>query len=302
MTLYFDSIYGYEKITNALDPTREVFPFLSYKFLDWSQKIAPNNMSILCNHDQWQQMIDNGTTFTNTSQVHLQLRFYGPATRAGYFTTNGLSPSSFGCRFWTSGDYMYLYNELGYNNTFSSTYLYENHAYQSSLGGTRYVFSTSSMAQPRKNWVLYSDEPGDEWFAWNLQERANDYTCHGIIHKARNINTEMPQAEDFEWLISSGTSTTGMHQSIYNAPDKDINSATWQSKLDSNEPDVGDVFHGWLQDTNLGQPLISQAGYYMGHTGDRILYTGQLVPGYAYRLTDGREYLALDTTYAVRYV
>jgi hypothetical protein len=300
MALYFDSIYSYEKITNALDPSRETFPFLSYKFLDWSQKIAPNNLTLLCYHDQWQQLINGGTNYGRTSEVYLQFQLHGPGTRAGYFEANGLEPSSFGMRLFSQSDYIYNYSERNYTTT-NSTHKYKNSSYQLNHGGVR-IFTASQLNNPRKSWVLYSDEPGDEWFAWCVQESDADFVTHAVLHKAKNINPAIPSEEDFGWLLSTDNMVYGFSQSIHNAGASLCNSQTWQCQLRYLSKVVGDTTHAWLTDTVMGQPMISQAGYYMGHQGDRILYTTNLVQGYSYRLTDGREYLALSGDYAVRYV
>lgn len=212
MTAYFDHIDNAVNITTSnFDPTNEVFTFLSYKFTDWCTKIGPNYAEVLTGHTEWEASTENQNgNWGSTESVSLQILLKGPQFRSGELLASGY-PAMNWIQFGRSGDYWqfytiskpYSYTDLLDQSTWGRTVRGDVQAsYSSNLANVRDYFEPSDFLYPRSTYVLYSDTPGQRFFAWWIHGYTGSWTRGWV--KETTIAEDQPVGSDHGWMVSTG--------------------------------------------------------------------------------------------------
>lgn len=216
MATYYDYIPGaVQWRTPALDPSNECGTFLSYKLTDWVNKIGPNYAQIWTNHEEWEasDRYVNGE-MTSDDGAYIQIRFLGRDYRAGTLPGTGIEPW-FGLgwnKIASNGRFQLqiitkpsrIDQQLDYtrNNLTRNTYGHINTSQVLTLTDNYYVLQDNDFISPRITRVLYSDTPGNRYFAWQINGNTTSWS-QGVIYEVQP-REDLPPGSDLTWAITSG--------------------------------------------------------------------------------------------------
>lgn len=194
MALYYAQTADLTGVMDAaIDPSKSMFPWLSYQLTDWAAKVGPSYAKIRVNHDVW---AEKSSAYTSTSQMFLQVDLRGTNWRAGNDANE--EPHGyqwFGYQGSTSYYYEYsaVYNESSYDSGSSNTSPHFNLSRSYLTRDLRNIMRPIDFNAKRLAACMYSDTPGQRFFAWNL------FGYTGCLHEMTEI-ADGPSSLDSGWL------------------------------------------------------------------------------------------------------
>lgn len=309
MAAYYDYIPGaVQWRTPALDPSNECGTFLSYKLTDWVNKIGPNYAQIWTNHEEWvaSDRYVNGQ-MTSDDDAFIQIRIPGRDYRAGTLPGTGIEPW-FGFDFRKIGSNGRLQTNLitkpvridplldyTRNNLVRNSYGHINSSGKYALSDNYNVLRNSDFINPRITRVLYSDTPGNRYFAWQVNGNTSSWG-QGVIYEIQ-VREDLPPGSDLTWAITNGY--------------------TWHALTNYDPQNLGDYrFYyntqgfrinlqyapGYTQSSTYAKPVFSSSpvGDYHGDiigTCNNFLYGSSVFEqNFTYRI-DGKRYFAWTDTF-----
>lgn len=302
MATYFDHIDNAVNVTTSnFDPTNEIFTFLSYKFTDWCTKIGPNYAEVLTGHNEWEASIENQNgNWGSFETCDLQILLKGPQYRSGQLAASGYPAMTWINLRRTSSDYFQFRTECKpttYTDLMDrSTWGRANQGgvtarYSQTLGSASNYFEASDFLYPRSTFVLYSDTPGQRYFAWWIHSYTN-YWCRAWV-KETTIAEDQPVGSDHGWMVSTGNYFNPLMQY-----DSENPVYRW-THFNTNSPRTYQTY-GMTSSSNddYGRPMLLNRVLW-DYTGEPIGYEKDIVltqytsfnPFWAYEV-GGRRYMA----------
>ena len=310
MTVYFDHITNPVQFTTAaLDPANEVGTFLSYKLTDWVNKIGPNYAYIITNHEDWQasSTYQSGSWGRFTTS-YIEIGFNGPDFRSGELVARGRPPSVAIRLGRGSSDYFYMYKgsvvkRIDVTGSYQDrTNILRNAWGFASFDHDHLAYSVSDCFEDRDFttakpvFVLYNDEPGKRFFAWNMMGGYTSSSTLGFTGVIMEITPKAgrSQLSDCGWVLL--TSAQDINELMLHDPNLTYND---RYKM---EGTTGRYFNyygpGASKNSSIANPLLGSAPLTDRH-GDLL---GSLDMGWAsqvdsfeeffvYRI-DGKKYMA----------
>lgn len=213
MATYFDLIANPVNVTTSnFDPTNEIFTFLSYKFTDWCTKIGPNYAEVLTGHNEWEASIENQNgNWGSTESCELQILLKGPHYRSGQLAASGYPALTWINLQRTSTHYFqfateckpFTYTDLMDRSTWARTNQGGiNARYSKNIASANNYFDASDFLYPRSTYALYSDTPGQRYFAWWIHGYTGNL-CRAWV-KETTIAEDQPVGSDHGWMVSVG--------------------------------------------------------------------------------------------------
>ena len=166
--------------SNNSDPTIHTAEWMSYQVTDWVNRIGPSFATIKYNHEDW----DAHGGYTTTSNVQLQLGLRGADYRAA--NDSGLDHGMFWQMGGDTNGYLYWYTSNFQDNRYAGgsgggpgSWITTS---SRSVFSNRYHLRPSAYTSPRLAQVMFSDTPGQRFFAWDL------YGQRGVIYEGVNMS------------------------------------------------------------------------------------------------------------------
>mgnify|MGYP006239478883 CR=1 FL=1 len=310
MAAYYDYLPGAVQFrTPALDPSNEAGTFLSYKITDWCNKIGPNYAQVWTNHEEWEAS-DRYTSgaMATTDDAYIQIRLLGRDYRAGTLSGTGIEAwRGFGLhkrnsnrmleprilqkpsKIEQSGDYVRsnltrnIYGHITESgNTLSNNY---------------YVFDDADFSSPKITRVLYSDTPGNRYFAWQINGDNSAYMS-GVVYEFQP-RADLPPGIDPGWAIAEASGYTWKGLPTYD-PD---NLGNRRNYFESNGTQVtGTYAPGYTGGIQYSRPTITSAAIRDYHgdvvgVADNFFYgSNSFTQNYTYRI-NGKKYFAWTNSF-----
>ena len=273
MALYYRSNQSCTKVIDEpLDPADQTATWMSYQLTDWVSKIGPSYAKMLNYHETW---VDDTNTYSPTSTPIIQIEFRGANYRAGNdapYLRHGFEMSMQGTSTSYHYDRMVVFNE---NKVSSSTGAYYSRAREVSIQSDAYQYRAADYANKRLLCVLYSDTPGQRFFAYYI------YGLGGIFYEMNDI-ADFPDEIDPGWLhIRPNSSITpltryqsGSTQKYYFHQTRPFMSTDNRANYDavgvSNTSGYRPILDRWDIPNNYGQ--------YMGMAEGTLAYSQYSLP------------------------
>lgn len=264
MAAYYDYIPGaVQWRTPALDPSNECGTFLSYKLTDWVNKIGPNYAQIWTNHEEWaaSDRYVNGQ-MTSDDDAYIQVRLPGRDYRAGTLSGTGIEPW-FGLYIRKIGSNgrlgtglitkpVRIDTQLDYtrNNLVRNSYGHINSFTAYNLSETYYLLQNADFISPRITRVLYSDTPGNRYFAWQINGNTAIWS-QGVIYEMQ-VREDLPPGSDVTWALTNGFN--------------------WHSLTNYDAQNFGD-YRFYYNSTGVRVKLQYAAGYPVSETYAKPVYS-----------------------------
>lgn len=196
MAVYYDQFYANSRLNGSQDPTQELYTFLSYKLNDWCTKIGSNYAVMIDDHTN---LFSKASTYYDNSddQCYLSIQLKGPGSRAGLVNN---TTEAQGVYFWMQSSWSYLYQWKGLPATLNTgTYGQTSFTSTLQLTYTSSYTNSSHYSNPRLTRVMYSDTPGNRFFAWYLNDR--DAGPLNVLIMEVQKRPDVPDEDDLGWVV-----------------------------------------------------------------------------------------------------
>jgi len=278
MAYYFETMTATTNVSPALDPTTELFTFLSTYLQDWATKLGSTYATFEAGHPDW-----TTTTSLTSTTCPIKISLVGAPGIAG----NDPDGENMGYQFsMHHGAYSYRYrghtSGSNYNGTGDNRDSETNNS-QSVIS----LYSSSAYSSPSTSAVWYSDTPGARYFAYRLLDR-DGYSC--IITEMNNVD-HVPNIENYGWAYFSGLVNNPLCRGESSASANNLNPWVSRSNIYDYRPENSFANSRWLT-KNL--PAWNVAGGWMGHAGDIILRSAFAGVPFSAINYSGSQYVAID--------
>ena len=272
MAVYHDYLPRALSMTNrALDPTQEALTFLSYKANDWCNKIGTNYAEVVCGHTQWEQSQDYVTNSWGQFQdAKLQIMLKGPHFRDGSLAALGVPPwqvfnigmssrysnyQNFRCYLEEEPDNVYgdgdIFNMDNWYRNPNGSIRMDSYVDLSTQSGAARI-DDDEFGRNNTTWVLYSDTPGNRYFAWSLLGEKDQTGMNGVL-KEVEIAQDAPAGCDIGWaytFFNNTSDTWPLTQSIDPGISGRFSHRALNERFKRTEDNLGGS-----QDYSFGRPL-----------------------------------------------
>ena len=306
MAIYFDYLANpVQWCDSSFDPTTNIMPFLAVKLQDWADKVGPNYADMVTTLSD----VANSKEFTDgdwsdtTESCCTQIRLKGPDYRDGTLASLGSPPSQVlhFCRL--ASDRWYFYRSDGINDfidpggdrTDPANWTRQDAGYVSSadfdrsdlIGNLDNVFQTNDFDIAKPTYVLYSDTPGNRFFAWWVHQGTSSY-MRAYVHELAPNNVECEEC-DLGWFLGAGSGTYPLYR--YQSGERYYYRTSGPNFF--SESSLGDSDDSSVTTINTQSMLLDYWGDYVGTVKDGPIVTQRSTfnPLWTYEY-QGKKYMA----------